>query len=502
MKRCCIFVFVIVLLLLTGCQQYNEYEYNETYLRLSEPYGAEFLFNGNVLQAVVNGHTYEFENTIEEKDRNIFITNQEKLSDFLGKQGVSTQGLIFRVLKNYPNRTESENRVGYYSTTTELGWEQVLTTLQLCYGDYTNYGYLYALANHVAGQLKGDKEETSALSETIFRDDPSLLNLVFPCFSEKYSDAQTVKSSKALSVKLLAQTQNIWSEADFLKQREAYAQSQEIDFAPTYMTFAYNGASCPLKLTNQHMEVFFDHTFIASNEFLDSHIPVDYTHGVKGLVHTFTWLDEQLGELCHRLGADMQERLSVQMMAELPQGYYSPYFKTGGLYTVHGEEIKIFATTVTVLAHEYTHHVYKTLCGPDDPGYQQWYNECVAYYFTLGHQYEYRVNVIKYKDPSYADRIKETLGEPYDEPSDYIKFLRVVWRAENENYLYSLKTTHDLCCAFGEYFVRTYGEKNFVNSMLHSSKVKELTGKTMDQIVNDWVEDMRDPAKDELLQCG
>ena len=126
----------------------------------------------------------------------------------------------------------------------------------------------------------------------------------------------------------------------------------------------------------------------------------------------------------------------------------------------------------------------------------------MAYYFTLGHQYEYRVNVIKYKDPGYADRIKETLGEPYDEPSDYVRFLRIVWRAENEDYLYHLKTEHNLCSAFGEYFVRTYGEDAFVNAMVHASEVKEITGKTMKEIVNDWVEDMRDPTKDDLLKCG
>ena len=75
MKRMGILLCVFILLLAAGCERYNTYEYTETYLRISEPYGTDFLFNGNIPQAVVNGHTYEFESKIPEKHRNMFITN-------------------------------------------------------------------------------------------------------------------------------------------------------------------------------------------------------------------------------------------------------------------------------------------------------------------------------------------------------------------------------------------------------------------------------------------
>lgn len=63
-------------------------------------------------------------------------------------------------------------------------WEQVLTTIQVCLGDYTNYGYIYSLSNHVARDLQWICDDASIENEKVFVDDPSLLNLVYPCFSE------------------------------------------------------------------------------------------------------------------------------------------------------------------------------------------------------------------------------------------------------------------------------------------------------------------------------
>lgn len=448
------------------------------------------------MQAVIGEHTYEFEDKISEESRETFAESQEKLCSILEKHGISTAGFTFRILADYPNRTESENGVAYYGLDSINTWGQVLTTIQVCYGDYTNYGYLYALANQVAADLKWNCDEVSVGSADAFVADTSLLNLVYPCFSEKYSDTEVIIACKALAIELLATTEDIWSEAEFLEARAIYAQDKSIDFEPTYVTFAYNGESCPLKLSCQYLEVFWDYTFIASNEYLNGIIPVDYTDGVSGLIHTFEWLDAQLTMLCNRLNVEPVERVPVQMTEALPKGYLSPYVKTGGLYHYENGAGEIFATTVTALAHEYVHHIYYLLCQCEDPAYERWCNEVVAYYYTVGQAYEYRLNIIKNVDPSYRERLEARLGEAYDDPSDYIKFMRIGWRENEREYVYYLKSDNSLCSAFGEYFVRTYGEDVFLNSMLYPSQVKTFTGKTMDEIVDDWCLDMQNPAND------
>lgn len=503
--RICIVVLAIVLLC-SGCAFLDQpdpsepslsYEYTEIYQRISEPYGSGFLIDGHLLQTVVDDHTYEFESSIPEEARSAFVTAQERLCRLLGEHGISAAGSTFRVLADYPNRAESEQQTAYYGLDSIKSWEQVFTTIQICLGDYTNYGYLYALSNRVATDLQWACDDAPQENERVFADDPSLLNLVYPCFTEKYNDLDSVSACKALATVLLANTENIWSEAEFLRTREIYAQNQNIDFAPTYVTFTYNGESCPLKLRCQYLEVFWDHTFVANNEYLDGIIPADYTADVRRLIHTFEWLDEQLTMLCEQLGAAPNQQIPVQMMASLPRGFTSPYIETGGLYYNDAGQGRICATTVTALAHEYVHHIYWLSCGGDDPEFEWWHNEAVAHYYTVGQRFEYRLNYIINVDSSYRDRLEAKLGEAYDEPSDYIKFLRIDWRENEREYVYYLKGNNDLSCTFGEFFVRTYGEEVFLNSMMHPSKVEEFTGLSMDEIIDAWVADMRDPENDE-----
>lgn len=484
-------VIACVLVIIT---RFQSYEYTEVYQHISEPYGSGFYYQGMVNQVVVNNHTYEFESAISEAEFSKFVTEQEKLCKLLEKHDLSTAGLTFRIFASYPNRTESENGLAYYGFDTMKTWKQVLTTIQVCKGDYTNYGYLYALSNRIAEELKWSCDDAIVEDEMVFVKDSSLLNLVYPCFAEKYSDGAEINACKALAMELLSTTENIWSEEAFLRAREHYAQNKNINFEPTYVLFAYNGENCPLKLSCKYMEVFWDSSFVACNQYLDGYIPEDYVEGVSGLIHTFEWLDGQITILCEQLGATPDQQISVQMLDILPPN--SIPLKTGGLYYNESGKGKVYATTVTVLAHEYVHHIYWLLCGCSDLDYESWYNEVVAYYYTIGERYEYRVSIIDNVDPDYRDRLEEMIGEAYDEPSDYIKFMRIGWRETENDYIIYLKNKNDLCSAFGEYFVRIYGEDVFLKSMLYPSRVEEFTGRSMDEIVDDWVVDMRNPEND------
>lgn len=487
------FVCVIgcVLMIVT---QFCSYDYTEVYQHVSEPYGSGFFYQGIVNQVIVNNHTYEFDAAISEEERTTFVTEQEKLCKLLEKNDLSTVGLTFRIFDSYPNRTESENGFAYYGLDTMKTWEQALTTIQACKGDYTNYGYLYALSNRVAEELKWSCDDAIVENEIVFVNDSSFLNLVYPCFAEKYSERAEIDACKALAKKLLATTEDIWSEEEFLRERESYAENKSVNFEPTYVLFAYNGESCPLKLSCKYMEVFWDNSFVANKEYLDGNIPKDYVDGVSGLTHTFEWLDEQLTMYCEKFGVVPDQLISVQMMEVLPPNALA--HKTGGLYYNEAGQGKVYATTVTVLAHEYMHHIYWLLCGSSDPEYEGWQNEVVAYYYTVGQRYEYRVNIINHVDSSYRERLEAMIGEAYDEPLDYIKFVRIGWRETGNDYIYYLKNKHDLCSAFGEYFVRIYGEDIFLKSMMYPSRVEELTGLSMDEIVEDWVVDMGNPQND------
>lgn len=165
--------------------------------------------------------------------------------------------------------------------------------VQACLGDYTNYGYLYALSNHIAAQIGWACDETPAADDAVFADDPSLISLVYPCFSEKYNAPERIDACRALAVQLLESTEDVFSQQDFLAQQENFAQRHGAGSPLTYLQFAYNGESCPLKMRCNYLEIFWDASFAANNEYLDGQIPRDYTQDVSGLIHTFTWFDQQ-----------------------------------------------------------------------------------------------------------------------------------------------------------------------------------------------------------------
>lgn len=120
----------------------------------------------------------------------------------LTKQGMTVSGISFRVLTDYSNWTDSENEIAYYGINSLRTWRQVLTTLQVAMGDYTNYGYLYALANYIAEECGWQQDVYPETTIDILKNDSSLLNLVYPCFAENYTDAEYIAVCKTVSRKI------------------------------------------------------------------------------------------------------------------------------------------------------------------------------------------------------------------------------------------------------------------------------------------------------------
>lgn len=487
---------LLILLLCCGCgveeaavttEPQPTYTYEEVHRRVAEPYGSGFLWNGKVRQTTVGSHTYELDASLSQDQRAQFIAAQEALCAHLEQQGISTAGLTWRVLPDYVNRTESENGLAYVSFNTLGRWEQILTTLQAVLGDYTNYGYLYALANHTAGELGWVQEETAAAVIT----DPALLNLVYPCFDEAYTAAEDIAACKSLSLELLAGLDDPYGGEDaFLRARQDYAAAQGLDFAPTYLVFAYNGGSCPLKLRTRYLELFKDSTYGTDQMYEDGYIDTDYMATTASMLHTFEWLDSQLTPLRDTFQVTDEALVPVQLTETLPGGILQNYFQNGGLYTAASGQPRIYATTLTCLAHEYVHHLYWLRSGCGDPDYALWHNETVAHYYSLGKYFEFRRLYASQGDGAILAGIEERIGQPYDEPYDEILFLRACLLLSEESLPYQLKTTFGACSVFGAYFVRTYGEEAFLNSMLFPSKTEEYTGATLDQIVEDWCQDV------------
>ncbi len=471
-----------------------EYTYTEVYQRLKEPYGSGFILQEDMLQTTVEGHTYDFDGAISVETRNRFVASQETLCKQLGDYGISTAGLTFRILPEYANWTNSQNATAYFGLSAMETWEQVLTTVQAALGDYTNYGYLYALSQHIAGELSW---QTDHVTQGASLQDSSLLNLVYPCFDEVYTAPADIAACKGASVEIFSGLEGDRSEEAFLQARQDYAQAKGFDFEPTYLVFAYNSSSCPMKFRTQYLEVFRDASFQADNYFLRNWISEDYFANVDKILTTFHWLDEQLRQLRAIFAVEEAALIPVQLMEETSFYYQFPGGQTAaGYFSVRYNTAGIYITTVHCLGHEYAHYLFWLRGGAQDPAYESWMNESAACYFTLASEFETQYLYFQ-EDKEQLALIEELIEEEFDGPEDQLKLARrLARRWQDHPYPYYLKTEYLLRSAFGDYFVRTYGQETFLDSMLQPSKVKEFTGKTMDEIVDDWCMDVDEPTKD------
>lgn len=464
-RHLCLLILA-VLLLCAGCADTPEeteptYAYTEAYQRIQEPYASGFAFQGNLMQTMANERTYEFDPAISQEERDSFVTGQEALCAFLEEKGISTKGLTFRVLGDYTNWSDSENSTAYFDLASAGSWEQEAVS--------------------GAGQLTG-----------------SLLNLVYPCFDEAYTTREEIAACKAVSKEILAGLENPWSEDAFLEARQDYAQAHNLDFEPTYLTFAFFSPSCPLKIQTKYLEVFKESTFVEDYYLTEGYILEDYFVSPQKIIATFQWLDEQLAKLRSALQVDKEELVPVHLEQEIGGNGNISFL---GLFVSEGDSANIYAESLHCLAHEYVHYLYWLRGGTQDPAYKDWPNETVAHYYTTPEYFEVYYLIGTNAEPERLESIEALIGEDYDEPTDYIKFLRKVFqKRENVQFEFELKETNALCDAFGEYFIRTYGEDAFLDCMLSPSTIEERTGKTLEEIVDDWCVDVADPAKDNLVQ--
>lgn len=469
------------------------YEYSETYVRLIETCGTGFVLQDNVLQTEVGSHIYRFEQSISEDERATFIQGQEALCALLDTHGISTEGLCFFVLQDYTNWTDSENRVAYYCIGSRNSWKQALTTVQLALGDYTNYGYLYALADSLSDELCWLRDDEANPNEQLI--DGVLVNLAYPCFDEFYSSPEDIAACKALSTELLSTLDDPWSEEAFLLAREHWAAEQEIVFDPSYLSFAYAGPSCKLKIRGKYLEIFRTNSFTEDNYYEAGYSDEDYMASLSGIIRGVSWLEKYLTQLRETFGVVDPALLPVYLTDDAGKYAditYSAYFsadKNGG---------SIQSMGLPILAHEYVHYLFWLKGGEQDKSYESWIEEAVACYYELPVDFEALSAKMRRLGPSSLAYVEEMIGKSWEGIPDFIRYLRLYYRSTEglKPYKYYLITVYDLRGVFGDYFVRSYGEDVFLEWALHPSNAMQLTGRTTEQIVNDWCKDMDDAEKD------
>ena len=97
--------------------------------------------------------------TTEESQADSFINAQRTLLHFLQDNGVELRNLNYVAINFDDNFSESEKNTAYIALSSTKTWKQVFVTLQTLWGDFTDYGYVYAMSNAIASHLGWETDD-------------------------------------------------------------------------------------------------------------------------------------------------------------------------------------------------------------------------------------------------------------------------------------------------------------------------------------------------------
>ncbi|MBQ5991319.1 MAG: hypothetical protein IJL62_02090 [Clostridia bacterium] len=456
--------------------------FTEAYLMLSEPEAFGRLVDTYALTTEYQGVTYWFSK--KQADAEALLKQYAAQCELLDAAGYDTSGLLVYIFPNGSDYSDSAARAVHLNAETVGTPEAIRVTLGAILGDYTNAGYLYALSQKICGTDADASPDANA-----FLQRPELLNLVSPCFTDPYVDGEALTACQALSLRLLNGMDDPYAgEEAFLKERDTYAGEIGADFVPTTVRYAYNSKTCPVRAQTYDMEIFLtpDYPEYTLPGYPDLHF--DPLFAADTMIRFFDVLDAQSKELCRLFRVEKGEYLPVRMTDSYDDGG-----ETGGWFSIVGNQPMIIARMYFILRHEYVHYMYYRSSGGWEEDDLLWCNEALAYWYGRIDMFE--IQYLYAQQSPYSTAVwAEFLGEAFDTPEDYVTYCNICARwildTEGRNALrYDLKKPlGGNKESFGGYFIETYGEQAFIDCMVDPTQAEILFGKTVDEIVEDWMD--------------
>ncbi len=466
--------------------------FSEAYLMLSEPEAFGRLVNSNALTAERDGVIYWL--STKQTEPVALMNACAAQCETLAALGYDTAGLTVYILPNGSDYSDSAAKAAHLNPDTVGQAEAFRVLLGAILGDYTNAGYLYALSQKIAGA-----EADASPDADVFLRTPELLNLVSPCFTERYVDGSALAACRALAMRLLNEMDDPYAgEEAFLQRRDVYAEAIGADFTPTAVRYTYNSETCPVRAQTYDMEIFLssDYPEMTFEKIPDLHF--DPLFAADTMIRFFDALDAQSRELSALFKMEKGEYLPVRLTNSYDDGG-----QTGGWFVTNWHQPKIIARTYSALRHEYVHYLYYRAIGEDEEMNVRWCNESLAYWYGRIEDFETRRLYMENK-PENAQVYLELLGKPFKTPEDYVTFCRLVakWTLDSEGrngLRYELKKYiggNIGKVSFGDYFIQTYGEQAFIDCIIDPSLSESVCGKPIDSVVEDWM-DWLPPLTDE-----
>ena len=453
--------------------------------------------------------------TTDKMKADAFVNAQHKLMRFLKDNGVAIRELNYVANCLDDSFSESTKDSAYIAHSATETWKQVLVTLQTLWGDYTDYGYVYAMSNVIAYQLEWETDTGWKInpSETIeidnvdacFRSHPEAISLLYPVFTQRYTAAdKTDKYAKLLSCILLDQID--WKDAlkkpietqldDFAELIQGYAEKIGVTYSRPTCGYAYRGQYLPLCIQTTYVTHIIDHGYQDHN----SNMFEDYFSDYTSIYQTAELMDREVVEAIERFGLeDRAGNFTINWLSEKSAKARFGRSRVNTAYTLLGESY--VTTSYLYLYQYYTHIAY--LMNPDSVNAKSWHT---IGFCDIGRSYSwysrYGTEQMVTQDPEMAEAFYSYTGHSYQGDMESYFEAHDVWTYELGDYSLENLTDGSPVTSFTYYLIRNYGEDAVCNLLLYPDTVMEVTGTTWEVLQNAWKESILNKYTDMEVYIG
>lgn len=432
--------------------------------------------------------------TTDKNQANDFIVAQRTLLRFLGQKGMQVSALKYYATDYDDSFSKSGDGAAYIAFSAVRSWQQVLVTLQTLLGDYTDYGYVWALSNAIAGEMGWTTSAAAtvdqAAMDAFFAAEPAAVNLLYPNFTTLYASQQSVDCCQALAASLMKTMDWHATMAKPVEQQleswyglvTSYANSIAVSFNRQGIGYAYYSQRIPLRIMTQYAEHYVDAAFYDA-----SSIHGDIFYNVEKIYETAHTFDQEISNVVARL--DLKEAVGVLpiywISGENAAQRFNPNFK---LRYVSGRD-GMYVSYPSLYMNGYYQHI---LAKADINLGRSWQSNALGELLRSESAFAQSGYASSFRDDErLAALFYKCTGHYYGEGTrDYFVVMDILCYVDG---LFALNPSDPLAGAtsIAGYLVKNYGEAETHLMLLGILDVKRATSKTWDELIVEWEQHIR-----------
>lgn len=498
-------IMLLVLAMLSGCalggqrvtQFHDTYEYstkNKTYV---QPAIVDGWVKRDALTTTTEDGTF-FCFTIDTAQANDFVNAQRMLLHFLAAQGVEIGEMTFYGTDYGYSFSESGDRAAYVDLTSVRSWEQVLVTLQALWGDYTDYGYVYAMANAIAATLDWKTDSVPNVDEDMldafFTENPAAIHLLYPTFTAQFSSKEMAANSKALATRLFTDIR--WRKAlakpikeqldDYYVLVSSYTQDLSVPFTRQTCGYAYYGKNIPLRIMTTYAELLID----ADYEDIEYRWFGDYFSDYVSIYETANTIETEISAAVAYFGLENTAGVVTMKWMDSNDPATATYVQTSGKY--YSSTHTAYLRSIYPCLHEYYHHI-EYLFTQNNP--RTWQSQAFCEIGTAHSRYpNNRMDQI-FETENYAELFVACTGRTYRPGGeDFFEASDIACLINNDYQLdYNSSGPQDSMVG---YLIGLYGERMASEILLFPETVEDVTGKTWAELETQWKQNLQNKYAD------